>query len=150
MTMLYNPYPPWATTNIRALIASTPPLDATARRPVEEEALRRIERQQGLLRRLGDCLDLPPLYARFVQLERAALHYYPRLSQSDRLQFIAANGHNGNEAGARLAYSEREVISILDRAAAILAIREAVGLETDIDDLNEKEAGRLYERWLRR
>ena len=138
--------PAWARIDVRDLIASTAEMNHAPSRPVEELALRGIERQANMLKRASRrIVELPGLHRRLLRLERAALQHYPHFLYDDRMDFIAVNA-----APTRFqVFTPRQIDSLLDEASAILFILDLAGISPDLPDIPSSELGQYHHRYLR-
>lgn len=138
--------PAWAQIDIRALIDGLHEMNNNARRPTEVQAMYNIERQVRAMLTGGKRFELPPMYRKALMLERCALKRYPQLNEDERIEFIAANLTEGR--ALLLPFTEREIISILDRAGEIVAVREALDMRTAVKDISDVEAKRAWNRYV--
>lgn len=138
--------PAWAQIDIRAMMDGLHEMNNSARRPTETQALLNIERQIRAMLTGGKRFELPPMYRKALQLERCALKRHSQLNEDERLEFIAANLTEGRVL--LLPFTEREIISILDRAGEIVAVREALEQRVSIRDMSDIEAKRAWQRYV--
>lgn len=139
--------PNWVTIDIRSLVSSFRELANSTHRPTELWTFHHIEQQQRAIHAMGRRLELPPAYERILKLERAAIRYYPQLTADERLDFVATNA-DAKKRAVTLPYTEREIISMLDRASDILEVRSALGMPCEVPDYSETEARRFWRRYV--